>query len=894
MLRDIALEAFEDVERIRQPRGRRGNRRSANARPDRQERDARDRRGPRALTNRRCAHARLGRATRRSRSGAHARSGVVARARRPLGTAGGRDEQRFQGQRGGRCRRDRRRPAGAGSDHRARRKTRAPSSALAPSCVRPRSRRRATPQKPPQRPWRRSSPLLQRSSNPRSTRPRLRTATRWPPPWNQKKRSPRRPWSVSAQEEEAAERARLQAQADAEAHEARALESERRQARIERTRGRGSAKRWRMRILPPRGNAWRIVAREWRDLSTGIDVNADLQARYQRARRGACDARERARARPMPERVARRWDASSICSPASIRCRRSADLSLKAAERALRDVRTALAAVPQLPTKQDFEEVTRRLKATQAALVPKVQELREADDWKRFANASIQEQLCAKMEALQVGRGSGSDQPRRCASCSSSGAKLPMCRARRPTRYGAASRPRTMKSGPVRSALCRPGPGARREPREEAGALRAGRIARRLDSVDSNRRRNQEAASRVENASARCRAAKKKRSGTGSVRPAIDFSPAATKTSPQRKVVWAREPREEGRVVRARRSARRIDRLGSGRRRDQEAPGRVAGHRTGEEEQVRGGLAPVPRRVRPILCPLRRAPRHGPRRARGSPRSDLRDARGADAAATRRLRILPRPCARCAAVGSRRSRRAGSIRIARARSISVSRRRLRQWWPAGRAAFAGSDLDPDANRKRMETLVRKDGGSRGVAGGSSCRRSVAVADESAGGDAEGCARRQHHWRQGRRRGAAFGRQPKTCGRRSRPGRGSDRCPKMRDGSCRSDSSARRASNQRARAAGRPAITQVLGSRFWSSRMGSRLVLRSASEPGRSSIRTQHLSPAPEPYGSHCSSSLSSWSWKYPTGIVPCFMNAGGTPSRRTCRRALSRLPRAAQ
>ena len=29
----------------------------------------------------------------------------------------------------------------------------------------------------------------------------------------------------------------------------------------------------------------------------------------------------------------------------------------------------------------------RRLKAAQAALMPKLQELREADEWKRFANA---------------------------------------------------------------------------------------------------------------------------------------------------------------------------------------------------------------------------------------------------------------------------------------------------------------------------------------------------------------------------------------------------------------------------------------------------------------------------------------------------------------------------
>ena len=38
------------------------------------------------------------------------------------------------------------------------------------------------------------------------------------------------------------------------------------------------------------------------------------------------------------------------------------DLTLKAADRALRDVKAAFGAMPPLPTKQDFEEVMKRLK----------------------------------------------------------------------------------------------------------------------------------------------------------------------------------------------------------------------------------------------------------------------------------------------------------------------------------------------------------------------------------------------------------------------------------------------------------------------------------------------------------------------------------------------------
>ena len=53
----------------------------------------------------------------------------------------------------------------------------------------------------------------------------------------------------------------------------------------------------------------------------------------------------------------------------------------KAADRALRDVRAALSAIPLLPTKSDYDDVTARLKAVQALLTPKVTELREADEW---------------------------------------------------------------------------------------------------------------------------------------------------------------------------------------------------------------------------------------------------------------------------------------------------------------------------------------------------------------------------------------------------------------------------------------------------------------------------------------------------------------------------------
>jgi hypothetical protein len=78
------------------------------------------------------------------------------------------------------------------------------------------------------------------------------------------------------------------------------------------------------------------------------------------------------------------------------------DLSLKTAARVLRDVKAALADVPPLPSRHDYEDAVQRLKAAQAALAPKVQDLREVAEWQQWANIGIQEQLCEKMEALRT------------------------------------------------------------------------------------------------------------------------------------------------------------------------------------------------------------------------------------------------------------------------------------------------------------------------------------------------------------------------------------------------------------------------------------------------------------------------------------------------------------
>src|SRR5262249_45731429 len=79
----------------------------------------------------------------------------------------------------------------------------------------------------------------------------------------------------------------------------------------------------------------------------------------------------------------------------------SDQISLKAGDRALREIRMALEERAPLPTKQDRQEIQARLEALRTTLGPRVQELRDADEWQRWANLQVQEELSKEMEALK-------------------------------------------------------------------------------------------------------------------------------------------------------------------------------------------------------------------------------------------------------------------------------------------------------------------------------------------------------------------------------------------------------------------------------------------------------------------------------------------------------------
>jgi len=77
-------------------------------------------------------------------------------------------------------------------------------------------------------------------------------------------------------------------------------------------------------------------------------------------------------------------------------------ITLKAGDRALRDIKAALEERVPLPSKKDRQEIQARLEEVRTKLAPRVQELRDADEWQRWANLQVQEELCREMEALKA------------------------------------------------------------------------------------------------------------------------------------------------------------------------------------------------------------------------------------------------------------------------------------------------------------------------------------------------------------------------------------------------------------------------------------------------------------------------------------------------------------
>jgi hypothetical protein len=150
-----------------------------------------------------------------------------------------------------------------------------------------------------------------------------------------------------------------------------------------------------------------VVAR-WRGLRRDADVlrehaeqNPEAAQRLERAV-AALEAREQEhqllRAKEAAENLRR---LQQICRQVETLAA-AEQMTLKAGDRALREIRAALELRVALPSKQDRQDVQARLEAARSVLAPRVQELRDADEWQRWANLQVQEEITREMEALKT------------------------------------------------------------------------------------------------------------------------------------------------------------------------------------------------------------------------------------------------------------------------------------------------------------------------------------------------------------------------------------------------------------------------------------------------------------------------------------------------------------
>jgi hypothetical protein len=77
-------------------------------------------------------------------------------------------------------------------------------------------------------------------------------------------------------------------------------------------------------------------------------------------------------------------------------------LILRDAEQGLRDAKAAIDEPGPVPGRKEREAVVERLRHARSAIFPRAQELREADEWTRWSNLPKQEELCREVEALSA------------------------------------------------------------------------------------------------------------------------------------------------------------------------------------------------------------------------------------------------------------------------------------------------------------------------------------------------------------------------------------------------------------------------------------------------------------------------------------------------------------
>ena len=144
---------------------------------------------------------------------------------------------------------------------------------------------------------------------------------------------------------------------------------------------------------------WYSLRKQWQAIARDVEIDAELRARYDAAAQKLEAQEQTHRDAKGQQQVENLQRLQALVQKFETRAT-AEGLTLKQTDQLMKDVKLAVGTMGPLPTKQDREDLMVRLQAVRTSLTPRIQELREAEEWKRWANVQVQEELCAKMEAL--------------------------------------------------------------------------------------------------------------------------------------------------------------------------------------------------------------------------------------------------------------------------------------------------------------------------------------------------------------------------------------------------------------------------------------------------------------------------------------------------------------
>lgn len=142
----------------------------------------------------------------------------------------------------------------------------------------------------------------------------------------------------------------------------------------------------------PSAQDWSAAESAWKTIEAAGPVDPELAHRVSEVAR----QRRESESKEAEERKQRLIAAAERLEALS----KAEALDLRETEAALREAREAVNDPGRLPSRRDREQLLERVRAARASIFPKAQELREADEWTRWANVATLEELCTRVEAL--------------------------------------------------------------------------------------------------------------------------------------------------------------------------------------------------------------------------------------------------------------------------------------------------------------------------------------------------------------------------------------------------------------------------------------------------------------------------------------------------------------